>query len=171
MNEALIDLQALQERLGKVERQNYRLKLWGILIAGLLLVGGYGEVPSKSISAEKISLVDKDGKVRLTMDLDEGTPRIRFIYENGDPSLLMYGDELCFYDHGKKARISLTAKEVMNLSRLSIADKEGKNCVTLGAAPDGPYLSLDDHEEKKEVILGIESMEILNSPETSGAKR
>jgi len=166
MSEISNSIRMLEIRLGKLERRKQRLKLYGILIVMLVLMGGFGVVPNGVITAGKIVLVDKSGIPRLRMDLDEGTPRITFTYENGDPCLLISGRELCYYDQGKKVRINMTARNSLDLSSLSILDKEGKNCVTLSATPEGPYLSLEDHDEKKEVILSIDPIGTLNSLES-----
>ena len=72
MTEAHIDLQALINRIEKVESQYRHLKLWGLLIPIFLLAGGFSvgiTKPLKVISAEQICLVDKNGFSRLKLEL------------------------------------------------------------------------------------------------------
>jgi len=174
MTEVPIDLQALINRLEKVERQYRHLKLWGLLIPIFLLTGGVSvEVPKPPnvITAEKICLVDKNGISRLKLELENGVPQVILAYEDGNPSLRMSGGELSFYDQGKKARINILAKNTSDVSTLSITDRNGKNCVTLNAGPGGPYISIDDNDEGKEVVLSIDPIGTLSAIESSSAKR
>lgn len=168
MAEDSIDLQALVHRLVKVENQNARRKLFVITIPLIVLISGFtitASSPSKVVVAEKISIVDKNGTTRLKMESENGTPQITLAYENGDPCLRISGEEMCFYDQKKKARINILAKNGLDSSCLSITDREGKSRLTLSAGPDGPYISIDDTEEKKEVIISIEPIGTLNSIE------
>ncbi len=171
MTENAMDMQALMDRVGKVERQNRRLKLWGMLIVVILLVAGFNITSPGTITTERIRLVDKNGIVRLTMELEEGSPRIIFNYETNQPSLIISGEELSFYDHEKKPRININSKKELVSSSLSITDKAGKNSVTLGAGPEGSYLSLEDDDDKKEVILSIDPIGTLNGIESCSGKR
>jgi hypothetical protein len=136
-----------------------------ILIVMLVLTLVFVVAHKEVIKAEKIVLLDKSGSARLKMDLDGGTPQIVFTYANGDPCLLISGTKLTFYDQKKKARVNISSGNTSDLSSLSISDKEGKNCVTLSATSEGPYLSLEDNGENKEVILSIDPIGTLNSLE------
>jgi hypothetical protein len=174
MTEGSIDLQALARRLEKVEIRSGRLKLWGIFVLLILLPGGViMERPSvpDEIKARKIILVDKNGIARLKIELENGTPQITLVKENGDPNLLLSGEELCFYDQENKPRIIIMAKNTVDASCLSITDKQGKNCVKLSAGPEGPYLSINDNEEQKEVVLSIEPIGSLDWIERSYGDR
>ena len=174
MTEVPIDLQALISRLEKVERHYRHLKLWGLLIPIFLLTGGFSvEIPKppKVITAEKICLVDKNGISRLKLELEDGVPQVILAYEDGNPSLRMSGGELSFYDQRKKARINILAKNTLDVSTFSITDKNGKNCVILSAGPEGPFISIDDYEEGKEVVLSIDPIGTLNVVESSSRKR
>ena len=174
MTEVPIDLQVLISRLEKVERHYRHLKLWGLLIPIFLLTGGFSvEIPKppKVITAEKICLVDKNGISRLKLELENGVPQVILAYEDGNPSLRMSGGELSFYDQGKKARINILAKNTLDVSTLSITDKNGKNCVILSAGPEGPFISIDDYDEGKEVVLSIDPIGTLNVVESSSRKR
>jgi len=174
MTEVPIDLQALIIRIEKVESQYRHLKLWGLLIPIFLLAGGFSvgiTKPPKVISAEQICLVDKNGFSRLKLEFENGDPQITLTYENGDPCLRLSGEELCFYDQGKKARINIKGKDALNSSCISITDQSGKKCVSLSAGPEGPYLSIEDNEEQKEVVLSIDPIGSLNLIERSSGER
>jgi hypothetical protein len=174
MTEVSIDLQALISRLEKVESQYRRLKLWGLLIPVILLTGGFSvdiPKPPKFISAEKICLLDQNGISRLKLELENGVPQVILAHEDGNPSLRMSGEEISFYDRAKKAHINITAKNTLGISTLAIKDNNDKNCITLSAGPDGPYISITDNEEMKEVILSIDPIGTLSAIETSSGKR
>ena len=174
MTEGSIDLQALAHRLAKVEIRNSRLKLWGIFGLMILLPGGViverHSVPQE-IKARKISLVDKNGITRLKIELENGAPQITLVNEKGDPNLLLSVGELCFYDQDNKPRINIMAKNTVDASSLSITDKQGNNCVKLSAGPEGPYLSIYDNEEQKEVVISIDPIGSLDWIERSYGER
>jgi hypothetical protein len=116
-------------------------------------------------------LVDKNGISRLKLEVENEVPQVLLAYENGNPSLRMSGEEISFYDQAKKARINILAKNTLGDSTLAIRDKNDKNCITLSAGPDGPYISINDNEEGKEVILSIDPIGTLNAIEISSGKR
>jgi hypothetical protein len=175
MTEISIDLQNLVTRLEKLESQKSKRRLLGILIVIIALTSWFSIntlMPFKEIVAEKISLVDKKGNTRLKMELENGVTQITMTYENGDPCLRISGDKLCFYDQGKKARIKIEANNTLDSSCLSITDPSRKSCVTLSAGPEGPYLSIDDNEEQREVVLSINPIGSLDLIErSSGSER
>jgi hypothetical protein len=74
---------------------------------------------------------------------------------------------LCFYDFEKKARINIIAINNLDCSSVSITDKTGKNCVSVNAGAEGPYISIDENDEQKSVILSIDPIGMLNSLEIS----
>jgi hypothetical protein len=174
MTEVPIDLQALISRLEKVERKYSHLKLWGLLIPIFLLTGWFSvEIakPPKFITAEKICLVDNNGISRLKLELENGVPQVILAYEDGNPSLRMSGREISFYDREKKGRINILATNTLGVSTFAINDRNGKNSITLCAGPDGPYISINDNEEGKEVILSIDPIGTLSAIESSSGKR
>ncbi len=173
MTEECLTIQALAQRLAKLEEHKSRRRIVILLLIMIFCTGGFSiatVLPPKAIIAENISLVDNNGITRLKMELKNGTPQITMAYENGDPCLRISMGELVFYDQGKKPRINLLANNI-DSSSLSITDRVGKNCVTLSAGPEGPYLSIDDNDEKKEVILSIDPIGTLNGVESSSGKR
>jgi hypothetical protein len=175
MTENSIDLQRLVTRLEELESQKSKRRLLGILIVIIAFTSGFGVntlMPFKEIVAEKINLVDKNGNTRLKMELENGVTQITMTYENGDPCLRISGDKLCFYDQGKKPRIKIKADNTLNSSCLSITDPSGKSCVTLSAGPEGPYLSIEDNAEQREVVLSINPIGSLDLIErSSGIER
>jgi hypothetical protein len=175
MTEKSIDLQNLVTRLDNLESQKSKRRLLGILIVTIALTSGFSVntlMPFKENVAEKISLVDKNGNTRLKMEFENGVTQITMTYENGDPCLRISGDKVVFYDQGKKARINIKANNTLNSSCLSITDPLGKSCVTLSAGPEGPYLSIDDNEEQREVVLSINPIGSLDLIErSSGSER
>jgi len=174
MTEKSIDLLNLANRLENLECQKSKRMLLGLVIVIIALTSGFSVntlSPPKEIVAEKIRMVDKNGNTRLKMELENGITQITLTYENGDPCLRISGDKLCFYDQGKKARINIKANNTLNSSCLSITDPSGKSCVTLSAGPEGPYLSIDDNEEQREVVLSINPIGSLDLIERSSGER
>ena len=102
------DLQAVVERLGKVEKQNRRLKSVGIavlvLVSAVLVIGQ--TVPKERIllEAEAFILRDKNGNVRGgLLATGDGEASLSFADKNGNvrASLTVYEDgspELYFRD-------------------------------------------------------------------------
>jgi hypothetical protein len=174
MTEVPIDLQALMIRLEKVERKYRYLKLWGLLIPIFLLSGGFSvekPKPPKIITTEKICLVDKNGISRLKLELENGIPQVILAYEDGKPALRLSGREISFYDREQNDSINILAKNTLGVSSLAINDKNGKNSISLTAGPDGPYISINDNAEGKEVILSIDPIGTLSAIESSSGKR
>jgi hypothetical protein len=172
MAEVSIDLQALVHRLETLENKKSKRNVFLILPLLILLMGGVRITPvspPKTLMAEKIMLVDHNGITRLIMGLENGAPKITMTYNNGDPCLQISEGNLCFYDQEKKSRINIMATNTLNLSSLSITDKTGKNCVSLNAGDEGPYLSIDDNNREKSVILSIDPIGTLNSLESCTA--
>jgi hypothetical protein len=174
MTKNIINLQDLAHRLEKLEINKSKRNLIGLLLAIIIIMTGFSfSIPlaSKEIVAEKIILVDNHGRTRVKMELENGNPKITLNYENGDPSLHISGEELCFYDQGRKARINIKGKDTLNSSCISLTDHAGKRSVNLSAGPEGPYLSIEDNEEQKEVVLSIDSIGSLNLIERNAGER
>jgi hypothetical protein len=169
-----MNLQILAHRLERLESQNNKLKICGILLLMIFSTGGFSFItpsPPKELVAERICLVDQKGTVLLKMELQNGIPKIILTHNNGNPSLLMSGEGMSFYDRGEKVRIAIKAENTLNSSCVSITDKGGKNSLTLSAGPEGSYLSIEDNEEQKEVILSIDPIGSLNLIERGGSER
>jgi hypothetical protein len=175
MTENAIDYNKLVTRIEKLESYKSKRRLLGIVIVIISITSGVSIntlMPLKEIVAEKISLVDKNGKTRFKIDIDNGVTQLIMNYGNGDPCLRISGDKLCFYDQLKNARIKIMANNTLNSSCLTITDPSGKSCVTLNAGPEGPYLSIDDNEEQREVVLSINPIGSLDLIErSSGSER
>ena len=156
-----------------MENQKSKRSLLGILIVIIALTYGISIntlMPLKEIVAEKISLVDKKGNTRLKLELAEGVPQVILAYVM-ETLLRMSEGELCFYDQGKRARIDIKGKDALDSSCISIKDQAGKKCLNLSAGPEGPYLSIEDNEEQREVVLSIDPIGSLNLIERSSGGR
>lgn len=172
MTEVSMDLQALAHRLEKLETQKSRRNAFLILPLLIFLTAGVCITtvsPPKTLKAEKIVLVDHNGVARLIMGLENGIPQITMTYNNGNPCLQISEGKLCFYDQEKKVRINIMAMNTLDFSSLSIIDKTGKNSISFNASEEGPYLSIDDNNREKSVILSIDPIGTLNSLESCTA--
>ena len=77
------DLAAVVARLDKMERQNRRLKLAGLVLlvlaaAGLLMGQA---LPKRIIEAEKFLVKDRQGKVRAKLEVGEHDTPSLFLYD------------------------------------------------------------------------------------------
>jgi uncharacterized membrane protein len=172
MTEVSMDLQALALRLEKLEIRKSKRNVFFILPLLIFIVGGVSITKVSSpttLRAEKIMLVDRNGINRLIFGLENGTPKITMTYDNGEPCIVISEGKMCFYDLEKKARINIIALNNLDCSSVSITDKTGKNCVSVNAGAEGPYISIDENDEEKSVILSIDPMGMLNSLEISTA--
>jgi hypothetical protein len=116
MAEQTLNLHTLANRLEKMERQNRRLKLWGILLLTLgLIVGSLGIGMSannplnpplfmaKMIVAEEIHIVDKDKNMVAKLGVKDKTNAIIGGQKVVDPG----GVTLLLSDKSNNSRISI----------------------------------------------------------------
>ncbi|MGE3535844.1 MAG: hypothetical protein AB7N91_00240 [Candidatus Tectimicrobiota bacterium] len=164
--EQTLQLQAIVQRLERLERANRRWKrlaVLGLALVGILPLLGAGKhdepAVANEIQARAFVLVDR-----------EGTPLARL-------GLLPHGVwGLGFYDQGKKSRLMLSIDH-QGASTLSLLSKDGKGGLLLSASgngstsvrfvdtqwktratlatwPDGsPFLQLADREGKERALL------------------
>jgi hypothetical protein len=89
------DIQAVLERLEKLERKNRRLKQSGIVallvLCAVVLMGQAG--PSRTIEATRFVLKDGEGRVRAELNLDEGFPKVILRDKKGLPQVGLGGDD------------------------------------------------------------------------------
>ena len=148
------DLQAVAERLGKVEKQNRRLKSVGIavlvLVSAVLVIGQ--TVPKERIllEAEAFILRDKNGNIRAGLMVNEdGEATLFFGDKNGTTraQLMVHEDGgpiLTFRDKNGTARAGLMLDED-GWPILSFYDKNGTVRAGLMLDEDGsPSLSFHD---------------------------
>ena len=124
------DLQAVVERLEKVETQNRRLKLMGALVlalAGAALLMGQAQ-PNRRVEAEMFVLKDANGKVRAEL------------------GMAAHGPVLALYDEDGTRRAALGMAE-KGLG-LFLFDAIQKRRVTLGVTEKGPIFALFDEDGK-----------------------
>lgn len=84
-------VKALTERLDRLERQNRKLRLGllgtAVTAALCLLVGAVsteiGDGTFKTVEAQKLAIVDGDGKERLVLELDAGEPALTMLNHAG----------------------------------------------------------------------------------------
>jgi len=173
MTKKSINIEDLAHRLENLEINKSRRRLLGLLLPIIIIMTAFRfttPLIPKEIVAEKINIVDKFGIIRLKMEIENGNPQITMTYENGDPCLRMSGGELFFYDQEKKVRINIKGKDTLNSSYISIIDQTGNKFVNLSVSPEGPYLSFEDKEEQKEVVLCIDPIGSLNLIERSSGE-
>jgi hypothetical protein len=131
------------QRLDRLERQNYRLRLWGgIVLVGLVTVLLLESVlprrPARTVEAEKFILVGPGGNLRAGLSVEP----------NG-----MVG--LAFLDKERRTRAGLAVQPDGSPS-LRLFATDARSRVTLTVAPDGsPMLLLLGPDEQPRAMLVV----------------
>jgi len=168
------DLEAVVERLERVEKQNRRLKLAGIV--ALVLVGAVGLLAAaaphaRTIEAERFVLVDRHGIERavlapgqyfpgqeeedvsflgLSLFDEQGKMRVALVATENSPANESYGLFFLGADAGPQAGLGVDA----DIAQLLFRDGKGNAPVWLtGGSPGGGMLTLTDDEGKHEIHL------------------
>jgi hypothetical protein len=146
-------LQAITERLEKMELQNRRLKQAGtvilILFAAVLLMGQ--SLPKRRIiEAERFVLLDTAGKARGLFQMVADGPYLVLLDENGQKvkvelAATRLGPKLSFYDDNGHPRAVLLSTE--EGPGLFFKDLNGKRRVAMGVNKVGPILNFLDTDE------------------------
>jgi len=149
------DLQTILERLEKLERQNRRLKLAGVvaLIAvGVFVLKGLMAPTSRTLRAQEFQLVDSSGKLMGKLGLDGKSPELEFYNQKGltTASLYAYGNGniggLLLSDVDSGESTSLLSTGVVG-PELRFADKGGVK-VALSLSRQTADASLDITDAK-----------------------
>ena len=115
------DIQAIIERLGKLETQNRRVKYVGLvtLIAFVALaIIGQTTYKRRMIRAEEFQLVDSHGKLMGRMRADGSNPGLELYNQHGISAVALYA-----YDNGNTGQLllsSIGSGETMKTSAHSI---------------------------------------------------
>jgi hypothetical protein len=135
-------VEALAERLGRLERQNRRLKwlAFTILVVATVAWLGIGSAgherqasaagvqPVRSVDAEVFRLVDSNGRLRASLFMGEGGPCLGFLDEAGKTraDLIVTKDGTAFFlrDANGTARVVMGATGAGQ--GFSLADARGK---------------------------------------------
>jgi hypothetical protein len=143
MNEKSLDLQALNKRLEKVERQNRILKISGIVL--LILFGALismGQISAnlspKATFVDALAINNNQGQLRffVACDKEDNTimaftdkakPKMQIGIDKGKPTILLLKQE------GSSESLLLTPTEI------SFRDKHGK--IVWAATPTGVWQS------------------------------
>jgi hypothetical protein len=124
-------MEALVQRLEKVEQQNRKLKMVGVVVLSLAVAGmvmGQAMPRARIVEAEGFVLKDGAGKVRAEL------------------SVVKDGSQLTLGDENGTTRVALIVGKVGPL--LALADETGKFRAWLVAHKDGPVLNLLDENGK-----------------------
>jgi hypothetical protein len=153
-----IDLQAMCERVSRLERQNRTMKRLGtsvlVLAAAALLVGQAPAKPKPSggrtIEAETFVVVARNGEPAAKLGVFSGGPGLILLDEKGvsrgNLSLSKSGPGLSLSDENGKPRIALTSTE--DGGRLTIADEKGRILVAMTVSRSGSNLVLRDTNDE-----------------------
>ncbi len=179
-------MEAVVQRLDRVERENRRLKKAGVAIlagiAGVVLMGqAKPSTVAKVVEAEKFVLRDTAGKIRGELKVDGGSTFLilndenersrfqAFVYSKGG-SLNLFGEgksratlrsssggSLNLHDSAGKDRVKLFV--VFDNPYLFFKDKSGKHRFTVSFTGGMPHLALRDKDGKT-----ISSLPDLRAP-------
>ena len=150
------DLQAVVERLEKLERQNRRLKqvaLPTLLVSAIVfLIGATGGGGKRTAVANEFVLVNEEGKTRAAL-------KIRPTGAPGYP-----GPVLELYNENGKLGASLGVGDHDVGSTLLLCDYNGTKRVTLAAAKIPTWLLLADRYGKERASIMVEAPSLMGNP-------
>ncbi len=173
-------IEAVNERLDGLERENRRLRRVAVaLLAGVLVLGAFAFLPrgrnGRTIEAERLVLRDKEGRLRGSFGVDKsGLPALK-IFDHRGLEQIMLGVQsedfamLSFYDHGATRVLLDTSVEGATSLRLFDASQRekaalflkpdseaglrivnGDQVVNLGLGPDGRVTVLSTDAEGRQ---------------------
>jgi hypothetical protein len=166
------DMQAILERLKKLEGQNRRLKRAGVLslvAVGMLVLMGQATPKSQTIRAEKFVLIDTEGRARAEIAMLHGGPALRFFGPSEEVQALFGGTGLSLFKRH-------TAVASLSVSDLSFFTDKGKVVLLLGGGRPGdmnsqPDLVLYGPDGQPQIsLLGAESGPSLSLSDAVGFK-
>ncbi len=163
------ELEIIEERLEKVERENRQLKRTGLavlLLAGVALVMGQAR-PIRTVEAEKfvlrdwsgkrratlavqadesvsLTLADSTGKVRASLNVGKLGPSLDLADPNGKVKETFSDEGLMFFDKASNPWAALWHPE--NSPRLDLYAANRENRVSLRVIEEGATLLLGDRE-------------------------
>jgi len=111
------DIQTIIERLGKLERQNRRLKYAGvvtIIAFGALVIISQTTYKRRVIRAEEFQLVASSGKLMGRMYVDSNDPQLELFNQHGVSVVALYA-----YDKGNTGQLMLSSVESGEISKAS----------------------------------------------------
>jgi hypothetical protein len=127
----------LMQRVGRLERQNRQLKLVGLGIAlcvVILLLTGVTKTP-RTVEAEKIVLLDSQGRAKLTIgtptftgatiDVNPNDPVIWLTDDNGADRAMLTSEGLFFASNKARPTVSLSS-DPNGMSELKFYGTNGK---------------------------------------------
>ena len=133
------EMGAVVVRLEKVEQQNQKLKMVGVVALALAVAGmimGQAMPKARIVEAEGFVLKDAAGKPRAEL------------------AVLKNGLRLALYDENDKARV-LLAVDKEEGPGLHLYDENGKDRADLGVGKAGPVLALYDENDKIRAELAV----------------
>ncbi|MBP1608904.1 MAG: hypothetical protein H6Q04_1139 [Acidobacteria bacterium] len=131
-------IDALWSRLELLERQNRRMKRFGIILlvlAGSLFLMGQAAKTSRTVEATKFILKNAKGKKRAEL------------------GIRLDGPELAFYDDKEQTLLSIGLLE--EGPGLLVLKSDGKKIVSFSVTPTGPMMSFSDQNGAKRLNLSV----------------
>lgn len=135
MNSHPVSLEALQERIAKLELQNRRFKRCGVAaLAGVALVAIMAQAPSairKTIDTNEITIRDSHGNVRARIGVDAAndTAEMWLQTAKGDEGTSVSQNGILMKQDG-------VARTIVGESSITLANSKGQPNVRLTAADD-----------------------------------
>jgi hypothetical protein len=163
MAEQMIDVSDMLTRLGRVERENRRLKQIGLgvlVLAGAVLLMAQAR-PNRTIEAESFVLKDANGRIRARLEMDLGNrPTLSLLDAKGLPLASLAGGDNPFLlltgTTGEQVEL-VDSNDFYGLA-LYGADMSGPFRgvrAGLSVSKGNPALSLYDEKGKERVELGV----------------
>ncbi len=160
----------LQKRMERLEKHNRLLKVFGLIIISLALLGTQG-APKKT----SWDIYDRRGELRATFGLDKsGEPRLALFDKGGNEALVLHADRpsLILKDKNGKERLSLGLERDWS-PHLRYYNKNGREQGVFAVIDGYPRLTLNDEngELRAIFILGRTGNPQLNLHDENGNTR
>ena len=151
----LSTLEALRQRMDRIERENRRLKVGGgLLLAGLALLTllGAGMATNKTLEAESFIVKDSSGKVRAVLGTTDpyNAPGLVMYDQEGHANILLHltGDGDPGFWLYEKDKVRATLNAVGDRVHLQLYDPDTRMRASFVVAKDGsPSMELYDQDE------------------------
>jgi hypothetical protein len=157
-----LDIQAVLERLEKLEKERKRSRLVGallVLLSAVILFGGAAQPPPHTLAADEFILRDSLGRTRASLSVDSKVVALAFFDETGRKQMLLKATtdntghghaSLGLGEGGANARYILAGTDPEgDLATISdggvlLGAKDKTHVLLSASGPDSPSLEISD---------------------------
>ena len=158
MNDAF---EVLEKRMVRIERQNRRLKYWGVvLVAFACAAVAWGRAEGNPpIQAQRFELRDEAGRLRAELSMLNGEPALRFFDKEGsNGGSLLNADAFVIF---KKGGSDSDIQAAFAADGLSFEGDYNQEFVSLRADREGQTGKLQLNDYRHKVYAGVSPVDLL----------